>query len=416
MSGNTAKQGAIVLFDQGFLSIANFITGVLVARACSKEEYGTYVLAWSLLLIFSSVLRAIVQVPFTVYLPRLDKNKQDVYQGSALIHTLVLGIVFTLLIISAPAFPFMQYGQLEELVTISTILSILIIPFLLREFIRSALFARLNFFASLAANAAATTIQLAAIVTLYSTNKLQLTNAFESILASSIFATTLMLWSHRKMIVIKSKSILTDLARGWGISKWVLLNAGGLIGVSQAFPWLLLSLVDAEAVAVYGAAMAVSTVVSPLLRAVNSYVLPRMAHGFREGDTSTLNRMLKRSILVMAVPYGAWTIIGSIYSEGIMTLLYSSEYSGYGLTVVLLLVKNMIESVSAPLTSTLLTLERPEITTKALFMGTISTLSLGPLAIMEYSVNGAAAAAIISSTIVSLYKYMKIKTLMQGST
>lgn len=414
LNGDTAKQGSIVLLDQGFLSIANFSTGVLVARACSKEEYGLYVLAWSLLLIFSSILRAIVQVPFTIYIPRLPDPEKNTYQGSALIHSLGLGIVLTLIVITAPTLPFMQHGKWNDLATIAPVLAILVVPYLLREFIRSALFARLDFFSSLTANIAATTIQLAAIGTLYATGKLQVINALEAILAASIFASLFMLWAHKAKIVIHAREILTDMKRGWSVSKWVLINVVGTIGTSHAFPWLLLSLIDTKSVAIYGAAMAVSAVVSPFLRAVNAYILPRMAHGFREGDTMALRRMLNRSIAALAIPYGIWTIIGSVYAKEILTFLYSNEYSGYGLIVILLLIKAMIESVSAPMTSTLLTLERPDITTKALFLGTFATFSVAPFAITKLGIAGAAEVAILSASIVSLYKYVRIKAIIHN--
>ena len=415
LRGSAVKQGSIVLFDQGFLSIANFITGVLVARACSKEDYGLYVLAWSLLLIFSSILRAIVQVPFTVYIPRLSDQEKNVYQGSTLIHTLLTGSILALFVVAAPSLPFMQHGQWKQLSHIAPIVSILTLPFLLREFSRSALFARLNFFSSLAANATATFIQLVIVGTLYTLNRLGVINALAAILAGSLLAAVLMLWSHRDKMVIRLDKVFPDLVRGWGVSKWVLLNVVGMIGASQAFPWLLLSLMNAKAVAVYGAALAVAAVVSPLLRAVNAYVLPRMAHGFSEGNAATLKRMLNRSMLVLAIPYGTWTLLGSLYSEEILTILYTREYSGFGLTVALLLIKTMIESVSAPMTSTLFTLERSEITTKALFLGTLATLGIAPLAIIEFGVNGAASTAIFSSLVVSVYRYINIRRLIQAA-
>ena len=67
------REGSIVLIDQGFFSVATFVTGVLVARASTKEEYAVYVLGWSLVLIIQGLQRALVNGPFTVYAPRLNR-------------------------------------------------------------------------------------------------------------------------------------------------------------------------------------------------------------------------------------------------------------------------------------------------------------------------------------------------------
>src|SRR5205814_5715341 len=42
------RQGSLVLLDQGFVSLATFLTGAMLARATEKGEYSAYVLAASL--------------------------------------------------------------------------------------------------------------------------------------------------------------------------------------------------------------------------------------------------------------------------------------------------------------------------------------------------------------------------------
>src|SRR5690348_9631784 len=47
--GRTLHQGIISLADQAVASATNFATGIIIARACSKEELGLYMLGFSLI-------------------------------------------------------------------------------------------------------------------------------------------------------------------------------------------------------------------------------------------------------------------------------------------------------------------------------------------------------------------------------
>ena len=67
-------QAGAVIMDKGFCSIANFLTGVLVARACPKAEYGLYVLCFSLMIVAQQVQRNMTANPLTVYNPRLGDS------------------------------------------------------------------------------------------------------------------------------------------------------------------------------------------------------------------------------------------------------------------------------------------------------------------------------------------------------
>lgn len=409
LRGNILKQGSIVLFDQGFLSIANFVTGVLVARACSKEDYGIYVLAWSILLIFVSAQRALVHIPFTVYMPKLSDIEKDTYQGSTLAHTTLLSftlfIVLTIASVSIGDTIVYRSGSIQQF---GLILAALTIPLLFREYIRSILFARLDFISSLFANATATLLQLSIITYLYLKEQLNPTTAIIAILMGSIFAASIMLWTHRDKFNIKLDHITKDFKRGWVISKWMVINVLGMIGSSQAYAWLLLFLTSTQTVAVYGAAFAVSNVMAPFLRAINAYVLPRMSHGYKDDNIKTLRRMLLMSILAPLFPYGIWTITASIFADEIMVMLYTSEYAGYASIVIILLVKNMIESVSSPLTLALQTLERPEITTQSLILGALITFTLGAYLIYQYQIIGAAIATLTTTLAIATYKYFWI--------
>ncbi|HEC05348.1 MAG TPA: hypothetical protein ENJ12_00720 [Thiolapillus brandeum] len=85
----------LVLFDQGMLSIASFVTGIFVAQSTGKEEFGLYILCWSILNVLLGFSDALANRPFAIHLPHMQQDERAGYQGSALIHNITLIFIAT---------------------------------------------------------------------------------------------------------------------------------------------------------------------------------------------------------------------------------------------------------------------------------------------------------------------------------
>ena len=81
-------QGFLSLADQAVASITNFVTGVIIARATSKEEFGLYMLGFTLIMLMTDLQTSLIATPYMVYAPRLKGTEQALYAGSTLIHQL----------------------------------------------------------------------------------------------------------------------------------------------------------------------------------------------------------------------------------------------------------------------------------------------------------------------------------------
>jgi hypothetical protein len=87
LSPETALHQSIVsMADQAVASATNFLTGVIIARACSKEELGLYMLGFSLILLMTDFQTSLITTPYMVYAPRLKGRAHALYTGSTLIH------------------------------------------------------------------------------------------------------------------------------------------------------------------------------------------------------------------------------------------------------------------------------------------------------------------------------------------
>ena len=96
-------QGIISLADQAVASATNFLTGVIIARTCSKEQLGLYMLGFSLILLMTDFQTSLITTPYMVYSPRLKGRAHALYTGSTLIHQLAFCLI-TMLGVACGAF------------------------------------------------------------------------------------------------------------------------------------------------------------------------------------------------------------------------------------------------------------------------------------------------------------------------
>ena len=91
--GRRLHQGIISLADQAVASATNFATGIIIARACSKEELGLYMLGFSLIFLMTDFQTSLITTPYMVYAPRLKGRAHALYTGSTLIHQLAFCLI-----------------------------------------------------------------------------------------------------------------------------------------------------------------------------------------------------------------------------------------------------------------------------------------------------------------------------------
>jgi O-antigen/teichoic acid export membrane protein len=410
------RQGVVVVLDQGFLSAATFATGAMLARATDKDDYSVYVLGLSLVFFLQGLHRALVSVPFTIYAPHLSDSDRKIYQGSTFVHTLILciaiaGVMLAIHVSSVTARP--DSNRLNESLPL---LAIVAISFFLREFVRNALLARLQVWAGVRVNMIATGAQLVFTAWLFELHRLTVANTFAIAALTSLAAATYLLWRYRHLMRIVRKRLWLDLLRGLGTGKWILIDVFAYMGASQAYPWLLLYLLDNRTVAVFGVCSALAGIMGPFLRGASAYVHPRMVHGYTGANVPNLRRLVYLSSIVLGIPFGAWLLLGSMFAEQLLTLIYGHAYSGYGVLTILLLTKASIEGISSPLSQALQTLHRADVVTAGLIFGTVITLGLGSMLVVQMGLNGAGLAAAVSSAANASWKWLMLTKILRAKS
>jgi O-antigen/teichoic acid export membrane protein len=130
----------LTLIDQGILSIANFLTGVIIGRVCSKEEFGLFLLGFTIIAFVQDIQGSFISTPYTIYIPRLKGIEKAQYTGSTLVHQFFLSVLAILIlaithvIIPAELWP---KGFLSVIVALLFVIAFI----LMREYVRQVCFA-----------------------------------------------------------------------------------------------------------------------------------------------------------------------------------------------------------------------------------------------------------------------------------
>lgn len=91
-----SPKGAMALLDQGLISGANFIVGILLARNLAPHEYGAYALAFQVFLLLSVGYSAMVLEPLSVFGSSVYRDTNREYLGVLLrVHGFVAAVIVT---------------------------------------------------------------------------------------------------------------------------------------------------------------------------------------------------------------------------------------------------------------------------------------------------------------------------------
>jgi O-antigen/teichoic acid export membrane protein len=198
LKSHAIKQGLVVLVDQGMMSVVTFVTGVLIARTSTKEEYALYMLGWTLLISIKGIQEALVNLPFTIYAPRLKYSAFKVYQGSAFIHTLIFCFIFGAIMLLAFFINDKEiFGSNFELVEMTPFILFLLSSFMFRDFLRNALLANLKVWESVRINGFVSFLLIITVAVLFHFERLSSSNAYLLFAVAFGVAALVMFWLDR---------------------------------------------------------------------------------------------------------------------------------------------------------------------------------------------------------------------------
>ncbi len=353
-------QSAISLVDQGVVSATNFFTGVIIARACSKEELGLYALGFSLILTMTDFQSSLIITPYTVYAPRLKGRAHALYTGSTLIHQSAF-CVLTMIGLTCGAILVTHGIGPKGLGPVMWALVLVIALLMLREHARRVSFARLQLKTAFVFDTSIAIGQVLGLLVLAHFGLLSANHAYWVIGFASGIAVVGWLWWDRDFYEPRFRESVADLKKNWALGKWVL--ASGLIwaiGVNL-YPWLLAAYHGVGSTGVWAACMGVVSIGNPVMLGLQNLIGPKIAHKYAAEGPKALNRLVLKITAVVAVPMSLLSLGMFIWGGRLVVALYGHQYVGNGMIVAILSLNILVTATAFSLSRALFALDHAHV-------------------------------------------------------
>ncbi len=382
-------QGIISLADQAVASATNFATGIIIARACSKEELGLYMLGFSLILLMTDFQTSLITTPYMVFAPRLKGRAHALYTGSTLIHQLAFCLL-TMFGVACGAFAVSRGMGPRGLGPVLWALSIVIALIMLREHARRVSFARLRLVTAFLFDTSIAVGQICGLLLLARFGLLSANRAFWVIGSVCGIAVLGWLWSDRECYHPRVSEALADLKKNWVFGKWVF--ASGLVWTvgMNLYPWFLAHFHGAASVGVLAACSGVVSAGNPALLGIQNLVGPKIAHEYAEQGPKALRQMVLRITAAVALPVSLLCLALIVWGGRLVPLLYGRQYAGNGLVVAILALNVLVAVPAFSFSRALYAIERADLEFRVNFAALFMLVALGFWLVRDFGLLGAA--------------------------
>ncbi len=393
-------QGSAVLLDQAGYSIVTFITATLVARACTKLEYGSYVLGLTLVFFCGVIQHSLVDVPFAVLSQKLTGRRHATYLGSTFLQHLCLGLLIALCFTMAWGVSRL-FSQTGEVIDLLLPLAAVAVGIHFKTFMRSMLIAKLRPWTSLAMGIVINTITVGGVVTLYAADYLTARTAFLVMAFGSVVPAALALLMQRRSLCIRRSKILSDFAKNWRYGKWIFAATGANVGGIRLLPWLTLLWCGREIVALVGVITMSACIIRPAIEAFAGYLTPKLAnYAQSNGFTSTRKKVILLVKLAIIIG-GFYVVFMFLFGDYLVGILYTARYQGYAVALTIIAAAISFKVVDVPIRVFLMAMNQPKTVFHSSIIASLITLVTAVVVIPQFGVVGVAL-AMMTHYIVSL--------------
>lgn len=399
LSSETAlHQSAVSLIDQGVVSATNFMTGLIIARACSKEEFGIYILGFTIILFVMDLQASLISTPFMIFSPRLKGGALALYSGSTLVHLFALSASAILALTIGGVLFRLGHGP-SGFAPVAWTLAAVITPFMLREFVRRVCFTGLRMKTALFLDSCIGVAQLGGLLALSRLNMLSASRAYWVVSLSSGIVVLGWMISHSERFTLRLSQSASDFRRNWSFGKWVL--ASGLVWtVSMSlYPWILAAYHGTAATGVWAACLGIASFANPILLGGQNYLGPKIAHVYARRGASALRSFVFKASAVFSVPM--WVLSAAMLALGgrLVVFLYGSKYAGNGVIVFILAVNLAFSCVAFAVSRALFAIERADLDFLVNFVAMCVLLVAGVWLTKFYGVLGAAFGLLLANAV-----------------
>lgn len=383
--------------EQGFISAANFVTTLLIARELGIDEFGRFTLAWMATLFIASLNMALIASPMMAIGPKQSSPEEPAYYGSVVIQHLVFSVgtsvVLGLLIaLSGLAFPEWGAAGLALPVALATL------THQSQECLRRYFFTRCQpakaFFNSVC-RFGLQVASIALVTLLFSPSTADALFLLAAAAAISVIAGALQLGEIR----FEYNNFRTTLARHWASGKWLAPSALLEWGAGNLMIIISGAMLGTTAVGALRATSHLMGLAQILALGLNNAVQPQASRTLQQEGHFGLHRYLLHMGGLGTIAITLLLIVACAAPTFWIGLLYGDEFEAYSRLIWLWAPYYVLMFLSIMLYIGLRSLETTLGILISRILAVITSASLAVPLITLWDTNGAIVSAILSMVV-----------------
>jgi O-antigen/teichoic acid export membrane protein len=376
-----------VIGDQAVVSLASFITTVIVGRVCGRTELGIFVLATTTFWLVTGIPNALTWTPYTSRAPRMPFGRRARYCGSVTIHTTFITVAIATLFAIAGFLPSSWFSQSDWFSQMCLALVPFTLLMTLREHVRRMCMSQVAGHEMLSIDLPIGVAQLLIMLLLARSGSLTANRALLAGAASCLFAA---IWfvRHRGELNFRQGSARLHWSYNLQFGRWLLGVSLVWLLTDSLYRWIVGWQYGLDGLGRFASAQAVVLFINPLLLTASNFGRALSSNRFASGGMPELRRMTLQATLLLAVIAGFAFLALAIVGGPVVRLLFGEQYSGLGGVVATLCLGMLARIISVPIDASLAALQQGRAMFVAMVVQLVVVVVVGIPLIGQLGLNG----------------------------
>ncbi|MEZ6117969.1 MAG: hypothetical protein R3C28_15560 [Pirellulaceae bacterium] len=399
------SKGFAALVDQGVVSVANFASSLIVAKSCTKEEFGIYGLGFSMVVLLSAIPKSLVWTPYTTFAPRLESHDRlTKFTGSVTVHMLLIALVTGLALLVASFAQALMPNSDPLLGRLLLVLCPAIVLVMIREHARRLCLAWLRNEEVLVLDTLVSILQVGILWLVAWEGQLTGSNAYWAFgISSSI--TLFWLYLRRSEIRMERSQVKEDAKHNWQFSKWIFVGALAVMLANFLYRSLLAKFHSYSELANLTAVQTVVYLANPLLLGLSNFYGPTSATIFAKQGARALFGSVFKTFVGMGALLSLFCIFLAIFGDAVVVFLCKEEYAGLGQLVVMFGLATFSEHMMMPLECGFQAISHGKMLFSAAFIRLVFSVCLGTFLIWKLGAMGVAIGILVANVCVTSFMW-----------
>lgn len=389
LSGKTARGAYLALFDQGIISLSNFLAGIYLARNVSATQFGVYAIGFLLLRFVRALQEGVVIQPINALGAPKEAEEFKKYFSDTAMSQLLLTALASLGAALAGKILTNLGNDTAGPVLFSLWFSFLSWP--LQEFIRRGFYSRGNIPLATLISFISNAFRFTYLIWMGNKGLLDGVAGLNAIAWGALAALIVGVWGARGYFSLKIDRLRmwNTWKDNWQFGRWVTGASLAHWVALEVYPLVVAGMISFAAAGAYRALENLVAAVHVILRAMDTFITPYAARLFNKEGAIKLYRTLKLSYIFGGIPIICILIVALLFTQPLLKLLYEEAYLFMADGIAWLVIFYFFWFTYWPIQSAFKAIKHTRPLFNANIIAIVCMFTIGLLAVRSWGVKGA---------------------------